>query len=126
MTFDAGILNNFGGGNIQWWHDYIRSLLDAANEQFLDEIGRCENEVEGFEAKNEKLKEALERIQNWRNAYPLDVFPKPDLKKARKVLKDAGMTLDAISADNMRHVLDGIKDIVDSALKGRNNGTDSS
>ena len=39
------------------------------------------------------------------------------LKKARKALKAAGMTLDAISAENMRHVLDGVKDIVSEALK---------
>ena len=37
-------------------------------------------------------------------------------KKARKILKVAGMTLDAISADAMRHVLSGIKDIVEQAL----------
>lgn len=72
----------------------------------------------GIEDENERLEEALERIQNWVNAYPLTVFPKPDLKKAHQVLKEAGMTLDAISADAMRHVLDGIKDIVEQALKG--------
>jgi len=36
-------------------------------------------------------------------------------------LKASGMTLDAISADNMRHVLDGIKGIVSEALKGDKN-----
>ena len=61
--------------------------------------------------------EALERIQTWAQAYPLAAFPKPDLKKAHKVLKAAGMTLDAISADAMRHALSGVKDIVDQALK---------
>jgi len=68
------------------------------------------------EAEVGRLREALERIQTWANAYPLDVFQKPDLKKAHEVLKAAGMTLDAISADVMRHVLDGVKDIVDEAL----------
>lgn len=71
---------------------------------------------ERLQAKNERLKKALERIQTWARAYPLDIFQKPDLKKAAEVLKAAGMTLDAISADSMRHVLDGVKDIVMQAL----------
>lgn len=73
-----------------------------------------EKQIKKLQAENERLKEALERIQNWARAYPLNIFPKPDLKKAHKILKAAGMTLDAISADNMRHILDGIKNIVES------------
>ena len=71
----------------------------------------------GIKAANERYEAALLRIQNWAKAYPVKAFPKPDLKKAHEVLKAAGMTLDSISADSMRHVLDGIKDIVEQALK---------
>lgn len=56
----------------------------------------------------------LEKIKTWAEAYPLDVFPEPDFKKAAEVLKQNGMTLDAISASNMRHVLDGIKAIIEA------------
>lgn len=42
--FDAGILNDYGGGNIAWWQDYIRSLLNQANdyyiEQFIDKTSK--------------------------------------------------------------------------------------
>ena len=68
-------------------------------------------------AENEKLRIALERIQTWSEAYPLTAFPKPDLKKAHVVLKEAGMTLDAISADAMRHVINGVKNIVTEVLQ---------
>jgi len=78
---------------------------------------RAENEK--LKAKADKQKEALERIQRWARAYPLTAFPKPDLKKANKALKAVGMTLDAISADAMRHVLNGIIEIVETALKGK-------
>ena len=71
-----------------------------------------------LEAENDKFQNALIRIDNWTKAYPLGVFLKPDLKRAAKVLKAAGMTLDAISADAMRHVLEGVKDITEQALKG--------
>ena len=74
--------------------------------------------IHALEAENAEQKAALTRIDTWAKAYPLDIFPKPDLKRAAEVLKASGMTLDSISADNMRHVLDGIKDIVSETLKG--------
>lgn len=55
----------------------------------------------------------MHKINNWINAYPLEIFPEPDLKKAARVLSENGMTLDAISASGMRHVLKGIKEIID-------------
>jgi len=60
----------------------------------------------------EDLQEKLRKIKIWIEAYPLDVFPEPDFLKAARVLKRNGMTLDAISASNMRHVLEGIKTII--------------
>lgn len=59
------------------------------------------------------LEDKIQKILNWCNAYPLDVFPEPDLKKAARILKENGMTLDSISASNMRHVLEGIKEILE-------------
>ena len=73
--------------------------------------------IKELQEENEKLRNVLRRIDTWAKAYPLKVFPKPDLKKAHEVLKAAGMTLDAISADNMRHVLDQIKEMVSEVLK---------
>lgn len=79
----------------------------------------CPACLEELEAENDKYRDALARIDNWAKAYPLDVFLKPDLKRAAKVLEAAGMTLDAISADAMRHVIEGVKDITEKALKGK-------
>ena len=61
----------------------------------------------------EELQDKMHRIKTWINAYPLNVFPEPDFKKAHEVLKQNGMTLDAITASNMRHVLNGIKAIIE-------------
>ena len=80
------------------------------------ECANLEITYEALRTENERLKDLFERLRTWAKAYPLTAFPKPDLKKARKALKDAGMTLDAISADAMRHVLSGITDIVEQAL----------
>lgn len=31
-AYDAGLLNDFGGGNVEWWMDYIRAELDRAHD----------------------------------------------------------------------------------------------
>lgn len=72
----------------------------------LDADERCEWIIEQANIKFDKLR-------TWIEAYPLSVFPEPDFKKAAKVLKDKGMTLDAISASNFRHVLNGVKRIIE-------------
>lgn len=67
--------------------------------------------------REDRLTEALHRIAQWAEAYPLEVFPKPDLVKARVVLEAAGLTLDAISAHAMRHVITQVKEICRAALE---------
>ena len=72
--------------------------------------------VAELEAANERQDEALNSIKRWADAYPLDVFPEPDFAKAQDLLKAGGMTLDAISASNMRHVVEGVGNIARAAL----------
>jgi hypothetical protein len=64
----------------------------------------------------ERQHEALARIVQWSEAYPLDIFPEPDLVKARALLAAGGITLDAISAHCMRHVIEGVGKIAREAL----------
>lgn len=64
----------------------------------------------------ERLKDALQKIAQWSDAYPLDVFPEPDWMTARALLEAGGITLDAISAHCMRHVVDGVGKIAKEAL----------
>lgn len=65
----------------------------------------------------EELQTKLCRIKAWTEAYPLNVFPEPDLKRAAKVLRENGMTLDSISASSIRHVLSHIKEIIEGAAE---------
>lgn len=53
-------------------------------------------------------------LRQWADAYPLDIFPEPDFKKAREGLASVGITLDSVSASNMRHVIIGVKDILNT------------
>jgi hypothetical protein len=67
----------------------------------------------------EQLEDALHRIADWVDAYPLHIFPRPDeayFAKASEVLIANGMTLDRIAADCMRHVVEGVSKIACEAL----------
>jgi len=75
------------------------------------EIGKARKRIE-------QLETALQRIDTWANAYPLDIFPEPDFKKVAEILKAAGLSLAAVTASNNRHVIVGVKNIVEEALKG--------
>jgi len=55
----------------------------------------------------------IHRIQTWIDAYPLKIFPDPNFKRAHEILMGHGISLDSISASNMRHVLNGIKEILE-------------
>jgi hypothetical protein len=62
------------------------------------------------------LEEALQRIVQWSEAYPLAVFPEPDFKCAAELLQAGGLTLDAVCASCMRHVVLGVGEIARQAL----------
>ncbi len=97
--------------------DLVKRLRACANgigsfKSNKGDFGLCDDAADRIEA----LEAALRRIREWSYAYPLEVFPEPDFAAAAKVLKDAGLSLDSISASNMRHVASGVRDIADKAL----------
>ena len=85
------------------------------SDQFMDDYKR--DTTHAMAARIEELEEALHYIAGWAEAYPLDIFPEPDLKKARALLEAGGITLDSISAHAMRHVVEGVGKIAREALK---------
>jgi hypothetical protein len=72
--------------------------------------------IEQQEDRIEQLEAALYRIKQWADAYPLEVFPEPDMVQAAIALKTFGITLDAVSASAMRHVVQGVGRIARLAL----------
>lgn len=61
--------------------------------------------IDQLHKKVERLTETLQAIEGWSRAYPLAVFPEPDLAKAHRLLSAGGISLDAVSASAMRHVI---------------------
>jgi hypothetical protein len=110
MDFDKRYLGAFAKDGVG-----IPEPIEGFNKT-PSEFYRCVDEalkkIQQLEERNEELETKLHRIDNWCKAYPLDIFPEPDLKKVAKVLKENGMTLGSVSAHAMRHVLKGIQDII--------------
>lgn len=36
--YDCGLINDWGGGNVEWWQDYIRAEIGRANEHWRTQI----------------------------------------------------------------------------------------
>lgn len=108
-----------------------RGMVSAVGEYTPDELWEALDEIErlttALKAANDQAErfergwylrgDVLEKLQSWADAYPLTVFPEPDFKKAHAVLTANGMTLDAISASNMRHVISGVRKLVEEGLR---------
>ena len=93
-------------------HGVLNMPHELWNDGIIDKIQRHSRYVEASK-RIEKLESKLDKIKDWCEAYPVSVFPEPDLEKAARVLKENDMRLDDISASNMRHVLDGVKNIIE-------------
>jgi len=65
----------------------------------------------------EQLEEALQQIVQWSEAYPLDIFPEPEWKRAAELLRAGGITLDSVSASCRRHVVENVGKIARKALE---------
>lgn len=79
--------------------------------------GGCECERSlAAEAENDKMRDSLQKIYNWSQAYPLESFPEPDMKKVAEVLAAAGIELGSVSAYCMRHVISGVESLAKEGL----------
>ena len=99
--------------------DAILAKNEADENEWLkaaaEDIAHYKQERDLALAECERLNDTLDKLVQWSDAYPIAVFPEPDFTKAHKVLRENGMTLDAISASNMRHVIKGVREIIDAA-----------
>lgn len=92
-----------------------------------DTITALQAERDALRADAEKKGDALHKIEQWGRAYPQTVFvPLTDAewKKANEVLAAAGLSLTAISGDNMRHVITQVSGIAAAALTLSDTPTD--
>ena len=91
----------------------IVRAVNSFDEPLYDEMAK---ELAAKDAVIGAAREALEEIDRWSRAYPIDIFPEPDFKRANELLHAGGMSIDAVSASNMRHVIERVEKIVAPAL----------
>jgi len=70
MAYDAGLLNDYGGGNVEWWQDYIRTELDRSHDYYAAELAnlRATNmelvaQVADANARETRLREATNQCR---------------------------------------------------------------
>ena len=106
--------------------DNVKAAIEGLrweNEAFFGRFGKDSGHmlfaiatIEALAAENERYRESIEQIDNWAKAYPLEVFPEPDFGKVNAALHASGISLSAVSASNMRHVIESVKNITKTAL----------
>jgi hypothetical protein len=89
-------------------------LIKSARNALKDGC-ECERSL-AAESENDKMRDSLQKIYNWSQAYPLDIFPEPDMKKVAEVLAAAGIELGSVSAYCMRHVISGVESLAKEGL----------
>ena len=47
--YDSGFLNDYGGGNVAWWHDYIRGEVARCNDFWREQLEQAQEEIEDLE-----------------------------------------------------------------------------
>ena len=51
-TYDAGLLSSYGGGDVAWWHDYIRAELARAHDFYQAQLEQTSHARQVFPKKN--------------------------------------------------------------------------
>ena len=87
------------------------SVNNGAYEQALDKIDR-------LEAENEQLRDFVESVVQWSEAYPVDVFTPPTDEDINSMCLNLGMSLTRISAMVLRSFTKPWGDRAREALKG--------
>lgn len=72
--------------------DVLRAYVDEypGDKPPYDEIREAADDLEALEAKLAKARETIEGFAQWADAYPLEVFPGPDLKEVGSILRACG------------------------------------
>lgn len=64
-TYDARLLNDYGGGDVGWWQDYLRAELGRAEEFYRDQHDRLMAEKDAKIAELEAKRDAQLEEGTW-------------------------------------------------------------
>ena len=55
--YDCGLINDFGGGDVSWWQDYIRAEIGRANDHWSEQA------ADALAAKDATIAELVEKLE---------------------------------------------------------------
>lgn len=83
--YDAGLLNDFGGGNVDWWWDYIRAEIDRANAHWREAITMQPAPISIEAAVKAALEDVADTIQMF---APLESLPDSELSEVGRIRRE--------------------------------------
>ena len=90
--YDAGILNDFGGGNVGWWQDYMRHELNRAEEFYEVQFDDLNNRISELEAERDELRKVVDACVEWRyGTEPKTLKRRKLIHALRKYRKEDGV-----------------------------------
>jgi hypothetical protein len=63
--YDCGLINDYGGGDVSWWQDYVRAEIGRANDHWHEIIDHRDATIARLEAENERMREALLECEDY-------------------------------------------------------------
>ena len=76
--YDAGLLNDYGGGNVEWWWDYLRAELERAHDFYAAQTSPPAEgwrpEVRAFADLMEQQLRANDHKGGWKDCKPLELW----------------------------------------------------
>lgn len=87
VRYDAGLLSDFGGGNVEWWQDYIRAELERAHDFYTEALAQQPAAVDG-------VRERLVECRDWFD------------QQADTISKGGGSTWDLLQCREQRDLCD--------------------
>jgi len=80
IDYDAGLMNDYGGGNVSWWFDYIRAEVERANGWWRTRTEDALNALDAGEQPGEPSgvneKEESMIIKSCKSCHWIKVFTK--------------------------------------------------
>lgn len=61
--YNAGLLNDWGGGNVDWWHDYLRYEVANANSHWIEQVENLRAERDAAELMSLALNAELAELR---------------------------------------------------------------
>lgn len=80
--YDAGLLNDYGGGNVEWWWDYLRAEIGRANDHWRQQHEALAKERDASIAARTSEREALNHAITLREEYIADLAAQCDAARA--------------------------------------------